>query len=102
MANLLAQNPIYIDTAFQSYKSAVATVLGTLLQLRIYSIRWVGASAGQILEFVNPNSGLQLHMMECDVTGKDQVSDFSAAPRLWADFGVPAVPSGKVFIDARM
>lgn len=102
MANLLTQNPIYVDTAFQSYKAAVASILGTLLQLRIYSIRWVGpAAAGQVLEFVNPQNGQQLHMMTSVASG-DVVSDFSAAPKLWADFGVPAVPSGKVFIDARM
>ena len=103
MANALDQSPIYIDTAFTSYKAAVAAVLGTLFQLRVFSIRWVGpAASGQVLEFVDPSSGRQMYMMTSGANQQDVLADWSAAPRLWRDFGVPAVPSGKIFIDARM
>lgn len=103
MANILTRCPIYVDTAFASYKAVVAAALGTLFTLRVFSVRWVGpAAAGQVVEFIDPQSGNQLYAMTSASAGQDVLADWSAAPRLWADFGVPQVPSGKLYIDARM
>ena len=103
MANLLAQNPIYIDTAFQSYKAAVAAALGTLFTLRVHSIRWIGpAAVGDQVIFEDPAGGSQLYIMRNTVAnGPDILADWSAAPRLWRDFGVAQISSGKLEIDAR-
>lgn len=103
MANALAQNPIIIDSTLASYKAAVATALGTLFTLRVYSVTWVGpGAAGHQAEIINPQSGQQLLLMNANAAGQDVVRDWSAAPRLWSDFGVPKIDSGKLFIDARM
>lgn len=103
MANALTRTPIVIDTAFASYKAAVAATLGTLFTLRVYSVTWVGpGAAGHQAEIVDPQGGGQLLLMNAVAAGQDVVRDWSAAPRLWADFGVPIIQSGKLFIDARM
>jgi hypothetical protein len=99
LANSLARTPFEIDTAFTSWKSSVASILGTLMTLRVKKVRWVGpAAAGQTIECVDPQGGNQLLMITSSAANLDVEIDFSASPRLWADFGVPAVPSGKLFI----
>jgi hypothetical protein len=98
VSNILNRNPIYLDTALQSYKSSVASVQGTRLELIVLKIRWVAPNAGDVLEFVDPQSGNVLAMMSAKTTGLDVEEDLSPAPRIWSDFGVPAVNSGKVFV----
>lgn len=100
MANNLNVSPIYVDTAFGgSFKASVSTTLGTLFTLRVSQVRWVGpANAGDQAEIVDPQGGNQLLLMRCDVAGKDQIADWSAAPRLWRDFNVPQLSSGKLYI----
>jgi hypothetical protein len=99
MSNTLTTNPVYIDSPLASYKSSVASTLGTLTTLVVVKIRWVGTSAaGQVLEFVDPSGGAQLAMLTSVGAGQDVEEDFSPNPRLWRDFGVPQVPSGKVFL----
>ena len=99
MANILTRNPIYCDAAFTSYKASVASVLGTLTTLKVYSVRWVAPSTvGHQFEIVDPQSGNQLLLMTCSVAGQDVIADWSAAPKLWVDFGVPIIQSGKAYI----
>lgn len=103
MANALAQNPIIIDSTLASYKAAVAASLGTLFTLRVYSVAWVGPGAsGHQVEIINPQSGQQLFVANASAAGQDVIRDWSSAPRLWSDFGVPLIQSGKLYIDARM
>jgi hypothetical protein len=92
VSNILTRNPIFCDTAFSSYKASVASVLGTLFTLKVFSVRWVGpATVGDQLELVDPQSGNQLLLMNCEVAGQDLVADWSAAPRLWSDFGLAKI-----------
>jgi hypothetical protein len=99
MSNILTRNPIYIDTPLTSYKASTASTLGTLTTLIVTKIRWVGTSAaGQVLEFIDPQGGVQLAMLTSLGAAQDVEIDWSASPRLWSDFGVPQVPSGKVFL----
>ena len=99
MSNILVRNPIYVDSAFTSYKASVASVLGVLFTLKVFQIRWVGpATVGDKLEIVDPQSGNQLLLMTCSVAGQDVIADWSAAPKLWVDFGVPIIQSGKAYI----
>jgi hypothetical protein len=99
LANILTRNPIVLDSPLASYKSSTASTLGTLTTLVITKIRWVGTgAAGQTLEVVDPSGGAQLAMLTSVGSGQDIEEDFSASPRLVSDFGVPNVPSGKVFV----
>jgi len=100
MANIYTRNPIYVDTAFQSYKAQVAATLGTLFTLIVTKVRWVGpAAVGDQVVFDDPQGGNQLLVMRNTVAaGPDVEEDFSASPRLWLDFGVPQIASGKLFI----
>jgi hypothetical protein len=101
LANSLTRTPFEIDTPFPSWKSSVASILGTLMTLRVKKLRWVGISAGGQQLIVNdPQGGNQLVMLTSSAANLDVEIDFSASPRIWADFGVPAVPSGKLFIYA--
>lgn len=99
MANALTRNPVEIDTAFASYKAATASTLGVLTTLRIAKIRWVGpAAAGQQVEFIDPAGGNQLSILTSGSASTDVEQSFDASPRIWADFGVPQVPSGKILV----
>lgn len=99
MANNLNINPIIVDTAFTSYKSSVSVTLGQLFTLIVTKVRWVGPGvAGQTVTIDDPQGGAQLLQMTSAAAGQDVEVDFSASPRLWRDFGVGAIPSGKLFI----
>lgn len=99
MANALTRNPIEIDTPFTSWKAAVASILGTLITLRVSEIRWVGpAAAGQQVEFIDPQGGNQLAILTSGSASTDVDQSFNANPRIWADFGVPILPSGKILV----
>jgi hypothetical protein len=100
LSNLLNRNPVFIDTPFTSYKSSVASTQGTLLTFICTKIRWVAPNAGDVLEFIDPQSGTQLVMMVAKTTGQDVEVDFSPAPRIFSDFGV-IIPSGKCFLYAK-
>jgi hypothetical protein len=99
LANNLNVNPVYIDTAFQSYKSSVAATLGSLFTLIVTQIKWVGPSAaGQVVIFDDPQGGVQLLQMTSAAANTDVTEDFSASPRIWRDFSVAQLPSGKLFV----
>jgi hypothetical protein len=103
MANAYAQNPIYVDTAFQSYKGQVAATLGTLFTLVVTKIRWVGpASVGDQVVIDDPQGGVQLAFLRNTVAGGPDIEeDYSASPRLWRDFSVAQISSGKLFIHTK-
>jgi hypothetical protein len=68
---------------------------------RIKKVRWVGpAAGGQQIECVDPQGGNQLVVLKSSAANLDVEIDFSANLRSWADLGVPAIPSGKLFIYA--
>jgi hypothetical protein len=99
MSNILTTNPIYLDQPLSSYKASIASTLGMLTgPVVITKIRWISPSAGQTLELVDPQGGAPLAMLTSVAGGGDIEEDFSASPRVVRDFGVPNVPSGKVFI----
>jgi hypothetical protein len=85
MSNVLATNPIVLDSPITSYKASVASTLGTLIGAVIcVKIRWVAPSAaGQTLEIIDPQGGAQLAMLTSVAAGQDVEEDFSAAPRLF-------------------
>jgi hypothetical protein len=102
MTNLLA-NPIVIDGDLAtSYKTQVASSLGTLFTLKIEKIIWVAAPAGASLSIGDPNSGLVLWSRKNDSAGAvDIEDDFTADPRLWRDFEINAFPGGTLYIYTR-
>jgi hypothetical protein len=98
MANIYNSNPIRIDSSFASYKSQVASLLGTLFTLVVAKVRWVGPGAVGQLVINDPQGGDQLVVLSnSSANGPDLEESFDAAPRLWRDFGV-SLPSGIVLI----
>jgi hypothetical protein len=99
LANSLSTNPVLIDTAFQSYKSLVASTLGSLFTVIVTKIKWVAPNAaGQTVIFDDPQGGVQLLQMTSAAANTDVEEDFSASPRIWRDFSVASLPSGKLFV----
>jgi len=100
MANVLNRNPIVIDSALTSYKAGVASSLGTLFTLIVTKIRWVGpAAVGDQVIIDDPQGGAQLAVLRNTVAnGPDIEVDYSASPRLWSDFSVAQISSGKLYI----
>lgn len=100
MANSLATNPIVLDSAFQSYKGQVAATLGTLFTLIVTRVRWVGpANVGDQAVIDDPQGGEQLLLMRnTTANGPDLVEDYSASPRIWRDFSLAQLGSGKLYI----
>ena len=70
--------------------------LGGNLMFAIAQVWFCGRS--HQFEIVDPQSGNQLLLMTCSVAGQDVIADWSAAPKLWVDFGVPIIQSGKAYI----
>jgi hypothetical protein len=99
MSNVPTTNTVLIDTAFQSYKSSVAATLGSLFTICVTKIRWVGtAAAGQTVTIDDPQGGAVLAQLTSVAGGGDIELEFSASPRLWRDFSVAQIPSGKLFV----
>lgn len=103
MANSLSRNPIYVDATFPSYKAAVAATLGTLFTLIVTKVRWVAPTkAGDQVVIEDPQNGnVLLNMFNPTNTGGDIEEDFSASPRLWSDFAVGTLSSGRLLIFTR-
>jgi hypothetical protein len=99
LANSLNTNPVVIDSVFQSYKASVASTLGSLFTICVTKIRWVGtAAAGQTVTIDDPQGGAVLAQLTSVAGGGDIELDWSASPRLWRDFSVASLPSGKLFV----
>ena len=103
MANLLSQNPIIVTSAMlSSYKSSVATTLGTLFTLRVEKIYWEDAvTTGDRARIIDPGSGNELASFYNVANGSDYVADYTANPKLWADFRVSQIDSGTLKIYLR-
>lgn len=100
MANVYTRNPIVIDTSFQSYKNQVSATLGTLFTLIVTKLRWVGpVGVGDQVIIDDPQGGEQMALLRNTVAnGPDIEHDYSASPRLWADFSVVMPVGSKLFI----
>jgi hypothetical protein len=105
MANVLTTNPIRIDSVMAtSYKAAVALSLGTLFTLIVHQVRWLnpitggaGGTGDEVL-IIDPQSGQELLRLHAVTAGAEVVADWSAQPRLWRDFQVVQLGSGRVDI----
>jgi hypothetical protein len=100
--NLYDRNPVQIDQAFTSYKSAVRLTQGSPLTFICTLVRWIApGSAGDQLEIVDPQSGNQLLLVVCKTPGQDIEVNFTSSPRIWGDWGIPQISSGKAMIFAK-
>lgn len=101
MANKLTANPIYVDTPpVPSYKGSVVASLGKLFTLIVTKVRWVNPNAvGDQVTIEDPQNGsILLQMRNPTSTGGDIEEDWSASPRLWSDFAVGKLDSGRLLI----
>lgn len=100
MATNLNVNPIHVEGVMAtSYKSSVATTQGTLITLLVTQLRWLDVGAvGDELLIVDPGSGQELVHEFVSATRSEIVVDWSASPRLWRDFQVVQIGSGRLDI----
>lgn len=102
MANALNQNPIILTGTQTSYKAAVATSLGTLFTLKIEKFYWEDPiTIGDQVVLIDPQSGAEKLRLRCEVAGQSQVVDWTAAAKLFNDFAVVQLDSGKLYIYTR-
>lgn len=98
MANNYNANPLYITNSFQSYKSQVASILGTLFAVRITKFYWENPlTAGDEVHIVGSN-GMDILTLRCESSNQSQIVDWTAAPLLVQDFSVPRIDSGTLFV----
>ena len=98
--NLLTRNPIIVVAPMaSSYKSAVATTLGSLFTLQVAKIQWSDAvSVNDFVRIIDPGSGELLQEIQNVAANSNYFIDFSARPRLWRDFRVSQIDSGTLYI----
>ena len=98
--NLLARNPIVIVTPMtSSFKSAVATTLGSLFTLQVAKVEWSNAvTAGDFVRVIDPGSGEALLELKNLAANSNYFVDFSPRPRIWRDFRVSQIDSGTLYI----
>lgn len=85
-----------------SYKSSVASTLGTLFVLRIEKLYWEDAiTTGDRVRIIDPQSGNELASFYNVANGSNYVVDYTPNPRLWADFRVSQIDSGTLKIYTR-
>ena len=103
MANVLTVNPMRLTTVMAtSYKAQVAASLGALSTLRIEKIYWEkSTNTGDTLRINDPNSGTVLAEIISVQGGASYWIDWTAAPKMWADFIVSQLDSGTLFIYTR-
>lgn len=103
MANSFTQNPIVVTAAMSSgYKASVAAALGSLITLSVDKISWANVTGTtDVLSIVDPDSGNVLFELENKVAGTTWWIDWSARPKLWRDFKVATIGSGKLYIFTR-
>lgn len=71
------------------------TSYGTLTTLKISKIYWENPGAiGDVVSFGDPNSGLVLLVIRCEVANQSQLIDWSASPVLWNDFEMTQTGTG--------
>lgn len=95
MANNLFANPMVITGSLvTSYKTQMASKIGTLFTLIVTRIRWVNPGISQSLNIGDPLSGLVLWSGKSNTAGEDIDEDFTANPQIWQDFEIDAFPGG--------
>jgi hypothetical protein len=100
MANVLTSNPIRVDTVMtSSYKASVAAVLGKLFTTRVVKVRFLRpVNVGDTALIIDPQDGTELIRLVCQTAGVDVVEDFTSNPRIWTDFSVVQLDSGRLYI----
>ena len=87
-----------------SYKASVLSTLGSLFTIRIAKIRWLAPqNAGDTLLIIDPQDGTELVRLVGQQSAtatlkQDVVEDFLAAPKIWRDFQVVQIDSGRCYI----
>lgn len=98
MANNFNANPLRITNSFQSYKSQVASILGTLFSFKITKVYWENPAASGDQCLIIGSNGLQILSMRCESNNQSQVFDWTAFPLLIQDFSVPQIDSGTLYV----
>lgn len=102
MANNLLANPIILDTVMtSSYKAQVAASIGTLFTIRIEKVYWYGPVTSGDTFVLQNGSGATLIQGICSGSNISQIFDWTPAPKLWADFQLTQLSSGKIEIYTR-
>lgn len=99
MANSLLVNPIRLDTAMtSSWKTQVAAALGTLQLIRVEKILWETPVTVSDQIIFEDNLANVLAVLTCDTANVSQCLDWTAKPKLWADFTLTKISSGIVYL----
>jgi hypothetical protein len=100
MANQYFVNPIRLDTVMaSSWKTQIATVLGTFYDLRVEKVLWeTPVTVGDHAIFTDPQNGNVLVTLACDTANVSQCLDWSAKPKRWQDFILSHIDSGIVWL----
>ena len=103
MANTLTSNPMVITGSMASgYKAATASALGTLRTLMIEKIYWANPlTIGDQVIIGDTITGETLVALRCEVANQPQIIDWTARPKLWADFEINTFGSGTLYIYTR-
>lgn len=102
MANSLLTNPIILDSLMAtSYKTQVAASIGTLFVLRIEKVYWYApVTSGDTFVLQDGNGNILVQGI-CSGTNISQIFDWTPAPKLWPDFRLTTLTSGKIEIYTR-
>jgi hypothetical protein len=100
VSNILTQNPVRIDTAMVSgFKTLTLTSLGAFQITRIEKIYWENpVTIADNVTIINPNSGITIINLRCEVSGQAILVDWTPRPRLVADFQVSEIDSGVLWL----
>lgn len=98
MANNFNANPLRITNAFQSYKSQVASILGTLFSFRFTKFYWEDPTNSGDQCLIVGSNGLDILTLRCESANQSQFVDWTAGPLLVQDFSVPQLDSGTLYI----
>jgi hypothetical protein len=72
---------------------------GTLTALKIAKIEWLSpVTVGDQVNIGDPNSGLTLLNLVCEVALQSQIIDWTASPVLWNDFEIDRMNSGTLYL----
>lgn len=103
MATNLFTNPMVITGSLaQSYKTSVASQIGTLFTLVVEKIYWENpTNVGDQVLIGDPASGATLLNLRCETANQSQIIDWTANPKVWRDFEINTFNSGTLFIYTR-
>lgn len=103
MANNLFANPMVITGSMAtSYKTQVASQIGTLFTLIVEKVYWFNpATIGDVVNIGDPISGLTLLNLRCEAANQSQIIDWTANPKIWQDFEIDTFSSGTLYIYTR-